>query len=98
MEEFLILADVQERDPQDTVWTIERTKSLINYYKLYVPQLRSLNVRNKKEMWKKISENINEEFGTSFKDNNVENRWRVLLRNYKLVIDRNESGNKHVWQ
>lgn len=72
-----------------TSWSLNATLLLINSYKENRGKVRTLNIRNLKKLWEFIADHINEIVRTNFTPAQVENRWRVLERNYKKIIDNN---------
>lgn len=75
---------------QHIYWSDNATKSLIDCYKMYRKKVGSLEVRNMKRMWEILAVKINEIHRTNFTAGHCENRWRVLERNYKKVVDNNK--------
>nr|CAI5840795.1 unnamed protein product [Callosobruchus analis] len=47
-----------------------------------------------KKLWEIIAEKTNATFGCYFTFSQVKNRWRVLKKNYKKMIDNNNISRK----
>ncbi|KAF2899660.1 hypothetical protein ILUMI_06520 [Ignelater luminosus] len=76
-----IETDVQEKR---TIWTDEGTKLLLTLYKQVEPLLGSKQIRSKKRMWENISAEMNNA-GFSYTAEQVENRFKTLIRAYRKV-------------
>ncbi|KAJ4425444.1 hypothetical protein ANN_28059 [Periplaneta americana] len=75
-------------------WDINSTKMLIDLYKRYRKEVGTMKLRTIKQMWKYIAKELSEVLKKKITDNNCENRWRVLERNYKKYVDgKNSTGN-----
>ena len=79
-------------------WNIQNSKTLIDLYSTYRNKVGSFKIKNLKQMWVIISEDISHTYGMKINPNNCENRWRVLERNYKKYVENKNStgrGRKH---
>lgn len=80
----------------DTTWSHTATLTLIDLYKQYRDKVGTFEIRNLKNLWELIATQINSIFKSNFTPSQIENRWRVLERNYKKVIDNNKkTGRGH---
>ncbi|KAL1488097.1 hypothetical protein ABEB36_015055 [Hypothenemus hampei] len=68
-------------------WTINNTKILIDLYGKYKKQVGTLQVRSIKHMWTLIAQEISNSSNIRVTENQCENRWRVLERNFKKYIE-----------
>ncbi|PSN49192.1 hypothetical protein C0J52_10912 [Blattella germanica] len=75
-------------------WSLKSSKILIDLYDKYKPEIGTKKLRNMKEMWQLISEELSEKFKMIISPGNAENRWRVIERNYKKFINKNISGRR----
>lgn len=67
----------------------EKTLTLIELFKKYKPKLGSFEVKNMKKMWELIARDLSNMFKVTISATKCENRWKVLQRNYKTVVDNN---------
>ncbi|CAH1099682.1 unnamed protein product [Psylliodes chrysocephalus] len=67
-------------------WTKSNTLVLLDVYQKYRTKVGTLEIRNFKRMWEIISSELKTR-GVMVLENNCENRWRVLERNYKKYVD-----------
>ncbi|PSN30918.1 hypothetical protein C0J52_28108 [Blattella germanica] len=77
-------------------WDRNRTKHLIDLYGKYSKQLGTLRIKNKKQMWVIIADELTREFKVKTTPQNCENRWKVLERNYKKYIDNKNSTGRGI--
>ncbi|KAJ4445015.1 hypothetical protein ANN_06814 [Periplaneta americana] len=68
-------------------WDVNGTKLLIDLYKKYRQCVGTYKIRSAKQMWKVISKELSEVLQRNVTENNCENRWRVLDRDYKKYVD-----------
>lgn len=88
--EFVILPESQTEENEYRFWTVEHTNMLIELYGSYRKKLGSFEIKSLKKLWEVISKKLNETFSINSTPNNVENRWRVLDRNFKKYVDNNK--------
>lgn len=80
-------------DGSSFLWTRENTLLLLELYKKYRLHVGTLEIRNFKKLWEKISNIFKETYGVNVAAAHCENRWRVLERNFKKWIDnKNQTG------
>lgn len=89
--EFLVLPSTSTNinQSESTCWSRNSTLLLIDAYKQLRNKVGTLEVKNMKRLWEIIAEFINKEIGVNFTHAHVENRWRVIERNYKKTVDNN---------
>ena len=73
------------------IWTEAATQLLLAIY-MEVSESRSIKFKTKRKMWESITVQINSH-SYSFKREQVENRYKTLVRGYKRFID-NKKKNK----
>lgn len=84
--ELISLKQNIEIDAQEkrTIWTDEGTKLLLTLYKQVEPLLGSRHIRSKRRMWENMSVEMNNA-GFSYTGEQVENRFKTLIRAYRKV-------------
>ncbi|KAI4467729.1 myb/sant-like dna-binding domain [Holotrichia oblita] len=95
LQEFIILnTELQEKENSDYVmWSHKSSLLLIDLYKQHKSRVGTLEIRNMKKLWEIVSEEINIKLKWNTTPANVENRWRVLERNFKKYMDnKNKTG------
>ncbi|KAL1487981.1 hypothetical protein ABEB36_015361 [Hypothenemus hampei] len=70
-------------------WTVNNTK--LDLYKKYKRQVGTMQVKSIRHMWLLIAEELSSLSNISLSQNQCENRWRVLERNYKRYIENQNS-------
>ncbi|KAF5294888.1 hypothetical protein FQR65_LT10686 [Abscondita terminalis] len=87
-----------ERKGNENEWKPDAVLLLISKYKDNKTELEKKN-SVKKHIWKRITDEINE-FGYAYTWDQIQNKWKSLIRTYKNVRDNNnESGrNRKTWQ
>lgn len=102
MEEFVIVVENENNPPSTTTsaaasavelffWTNNNTRLLIDLYKKYKSKVGTMGMKNFKTMWEKIANEISEILQKTVTSKNVENRWKVLDRNFKKYVDNKNS-------
>ncbi|XP_072386336.1 uncharacterized protein [Diabrotica undecimpunctata] len=87
LEQYLIFNNEEPNDESKLIWSKENTKILLDSYKLIRKKVGTMQVRNFKKMWEVICYDIKAKYRINVTPANCENRWRVLLRNYKKFVD-----------
>ncbi|KAK5642889.1 hypothetical protein RI129_003155 [Pyrocoelia pectoralis] len=72
-----------------SLWSNNFTLTLLDLFKKYRNKVGSMQLRNLKKLWEVIAAELNKMHSTEFSPANCENRWRVLERNYKKIVDNN---------
>lgn len=92
LNEFIVLKPGNTLAHQDECrWNVNNSKTLIDLYDKYKDKVGSFKIKNLKQMWSIISEEMSLINKMKITPNNCENRWRVLERNYKKYIE-NKNG------
>ncbi|KAL1489227.1 hypothetical protein ABEB36_014160 [Hypothenemus hampei] len=90
--EFIVIqTDTNEKKEYADFWTINSTKMLIDLYKSHRSKVGTLQMRNFKYMWEKISIELSRMLNTPVSAKHAENKWKVLERRYKAYIDNNKA-------
>ncbi|KAF6200121.1 hypothetical protein GE061_006422 [Apolygus lucorum] len=92
--DFVILnVDEDENSLDRILWSREKTVQLIQAYRAVSPKLGSFEIKRKKQMWEVIARLVGN--GTA---NQCENKWKVLIRGYKNIIDHNKKTGRDRWR
>lgn len=89
-EPYEELVQTRENDNKNVTWTHANTLILINLYKELHKEVGTFKIRNIKKLWEVISQELNRKYNIVMTPANCENKWRVLVRNYKKFIDNNK--------
>ncbi|KAL1492588.1 hypothetical protein ABEB36_010828 [Hypothenemus hampei] len=81
--------DLDESEVEGCAWNHTNTKIFISLYKLYKSKVGTSQLKNYKKLWELLAHILNKKHNLNFTAGQVENRWRVLERNYKKVKDNN---------
>ncbi|KAL1488143.1 hypothetical protein ABEB36_015101 [Hypothenemus hampei] len=71
-------------------WNHNDTLKLLDNFKKHRSKVGSLEIRNLKKLFEIISLELHKIHNIDVSPSNVENRWRVLERNYKKFVDNNK--------
>lgn len=99
MQEYIILQSqsnlpnhlelqLQTQPEGYTSWASNVTKRLIALYKEHYTQI-GITIKKQKKLWELLAQMLNEEFNLNIAASQVENKWRTLLRAYKVITDNN---------
>ncbi|XP_069704430.1 uncharacterized protein [Periplaneta americana] len=91
-ENFLMMNETSTTVHEQVYWNENTTRALIDHYKVFKSKLGTMEIRNMKKLWEILCNKINGSHKTSFTPSQCENRWRVLERNYKKIVDNNNTG------
>lgn len=72
-------------------WSHSSTRLLIDAVKEKRNDVGTKAIRNKKLMWEAVASHLTALHGMNVTRANCENRWKVLLRNYKRFVENNRS-------
>ncbi|CAH1954221.1 unnamed protein product [Acanthoscelides obtectus] len=90
MNDFLPVPDKSsEGKTLECFFTRERTLKLLQLYKVNRKKLGSYEVKNMKKLWEIIAHDLSTEYKITIPANKCENKFKVLERNYKKVIENN---------
>lgn len=97
LNDYLVMNSKIENKPDTAdyrVWAADATKILINLYKKYRNSVGSTEIKTWKRCWDVIAMDINTKVPhMKVSGSHVENRWRVLERNYrKYLNNQNKNG------
>ncbi|XP_071051763.1 uncharacterized protein [Onthophagus taurus] len=72
-------------------WSVNETKILLDYYYTMKRKVGTEEIKNIKELWKKVSEKVREGTNSRMNEQHCQNRWKVVERTYKKYIDNERS-------
>lgn len=76
----------------------QNTLIFLDLYKKYREQVGSPKIKKIKKMYEKIAKEIQKITKNKISDSNCENRWKVLIRNYKKFLDNSKlTGREVIW-
>lgn len=81
----------EECNKADFKWTANQNRLLLDLYKKYRNKVGSFGLKNLKQMWQKIANELKTELKIEVTDVNCQNRWKVVERNYKKYVDNTNS-------
>ncbi|KAL1510069.1 hypothetical protein ABEB36_004724 [Hypothenemus hampei] len=87
--EFIDLDEPETEQEEGCVWNQSNSKILIDLYKLYRSKVGTTKLKNFKKLWELLAHLLKKKHNLNFTPAQIENRWRVLERNYKKVQDNN---------
>ncbi|XP_074028929.1 uncharacterized protein [Leptinotarsa decemlineata] len=79
----------KSKDPQIYIWTRSFTLNLIEIFQENRKKVGTLEVKSLRRLWQLLAELMKSKYGVNVTPSQCENRWRVLERNYKKLIDNN---------
>lgn len=93
-EEIIVIETESTQTQHESFqWNRENTLLLIDIYKTLKNKVGTLQIRNLKALYKIIADKIAERINRPLLPRHVENRWKVLERNYRKYIDnKNATG------
>lgn len=65
------------------------TDALINLYKKYKPKVGTFEIKSMKKLWEWVARDLSNLFRITISATKCENRWKVLERTYKKVVENN---------
>ncbi|XP_050065756.1 uncharacterized protein LOC126554764 [Aphis gossypii] len=76
----------------NSVWTAENTSFMLECYHQYLEQIGPMKkFKNKRCMWMKIKQDIQDKFNYSFTDIQIENRYKTVLKRNKMSTKNNNT-------
>lgn len=76
----------------NSVWTAENTSFMLECYHQYMEQIGPMKkFKNKRCMWMKIKQDIQDKFNYSFTDIQIENRYKTVLKRNKMSTKNNNT-------
>ncbi|KAL1489640.1 hypothetical protein ABEB36_013584 [Hypothenemus hampei] len=91
---FMPKTKVVMNDNRVFTWNHNDTLKLLDNFKKHRSKVGSLEIRNLKKLFEIISLELHKIHNIDVSPSNVENRWRVLERNYKKFVDNNKKTGK----
>ncbi|CAH1171048.1 unnamed protein product [Phaedon cochleariae] len=88
MEEFICIQK-ENLQTEDKYFNRERTLKLLELYKLYKKRVGTFEVKSMKKLWEVVAREMSNQYKITISSNKCENRFKVLERTYKKVIDNN---------
>lgn len=74
---------------EESFFNRQRILQLIELYKKYKNRVGTMEIKSMKKMWEIIARDISNSNKITISATKIENKWRVLERNYKKVVDNN---------
>ncbi|XP_044766293.1 uncharacterized protein LOC123322411 [Coccinella septempunctata] len=86
MNHFLLLDRSDEK-----YFNRERTLKLLELYKIYKKKVGTYEVKSMKKLWELVGQEMSNHFKITISGSKCENRFKVLERCYKKVVDNNNA-------
>ncbi|KAG5882558.1 hypothetical protein JTB14_007165 [Gonioctena quinquepunctata] len=80
---------MDNKDADDNFFNRERILILLDLYKFYKPKVGRGEVKTVNKMWEKIAFDLSNGCRITIHPSKCENKWKVLERSYKKVVDNN---------
>ncbi|KAL1492229.1 hypothetical protein ABEB36_012711 [Hypothenemus hampei] len=91
LSEFMVFRPSENEDAVDPFkWSHNATLMFLNLYKDNRKQVGTLELKNIKKLFEKISKELKHQLQLNITPANCENRWKHLERMYKKYIDNNK--------
>lgn len=85
----LICFQKENVQTEDKFFNRERTLKLLELYKLYKKRVGTFEVKSMKKLWELVAREMSNQYKITISSSKCENRFKVLERTYKKVIDNN---------
>lgn len=90
LSEFILLQETDDKN----FFNRDRILALISRYKMYRGKVGTYNIKNMRKLWEVIAKDLSEIFKITISASKCENKWKVLERNYKAVVDNNNKSGR----
>ncbi|KAJ8912370.1 hypothetical protein NQ315_014737 [Exocentrus adspersus] len=86
-----ICVEEYRRSSEEKFFNRERTLKLLELYKKYKPKVGSFEIKSMKRLWEVIAKDLSNMYRVTISATKVENKFKVLERKYKTIVDNNNS-------